>query len=735
MFVVFGPPLTTNTANRRPHDYEQLMIIYFDVLLIDNESLLPVRQSERRERLAQLVTCISGRSDLVACETIHFSRNTAPAQLREAFAAAIVGRKEGLVLKPDEPYFDFSTHSKPHTNGNIKLKKEYVQGWGDVGDFAVIGASYDAVKAKSYPSHPPRWTHFFIACLQNKIQVLAKNENPRFRHVNVVELNNNLMDTFQKQCRPVEISPDDNIIFEMDTRNSGESTKPTVLFAEPLVFDIRCFSFDKSPNSGFWSMRFPMVSKIHFDRSFLDTMTFEDLQAAAIENTTMAEQEDSQELRRWISGLEKADPQGVAIDAASSQGTFSEAYLTPSPIRRKQPRMGQSLGAITEGKTRALTSDICLSSAHAGQLSMASPRSSVIEVTESNLQLVDVQDENSPPSRKHTAVDTPTAGPHKKPCRQGWTSSHRRQSKSSHGRLDQSEVDSQGRPPLSEVQLNWSSSDHRISQALRNSTASSRSVQAKISQPDSPTRRPVSDNPTNLQPQSCSETQPSKYTQASSGVAESLRQVMTCPHSGTSCVLARRFILLAPCISSYALVTETLLGAHGISHWATHPTQWQSAEGDKDRSCLRVAPTSYDLSVVGNDDLANADASLCLDSSHLQSSPAVGAGPSPPRLRGPRTRKICFVESRRKEATAAFLKVIEQADLRRGQRRKQLSKIPPGGVSPRKGIDTAKRKGKQEREWVAVYDWRVLEVLTDIETGKIPVPKDDPWRRFWVGLA
>lgn len=733
MFDVFGPPLTTNTANRRPHDYEQLMIIYFDVLLIDNESLLPVRQSERRERLAQLVTCIPGRSDLVACETIHFSRNTAPAQLREAFAAAIVGRKEGLVLKPDEPYFDFSSHSKSHTSGNIKLKKEYVQGWGDVGDFAVIGASYDAVKAKSYPNHPPRWTHFFIACLQNKIQVLAKNEKPRFRHVNVVELNNNLMDTFQKQCRPVEISPDDNIIFEVDTRSSGESTKPTVLFAEPLVFDMRCFSFDKSPNNRFWSMRFPIVSKIHFDRSFLDTMTFEDLQAAAIENTTMTEQEDSQELRRWISGLEKADPRGVAVDAASSQGTFSEACLTPSPIRRKQPRIGQSLGAITEGKTRALLSDICLSSAHAGQLSMASPRSSVIEVTESNLKLVDVQDENSPPSRKHPAIDTPTAGPHKKPCREGWTPSHRQQRKSFHGRLDQSEVDSQGRPPLREIQLNWSSSDHRIGQALRNSTASPRSVQARISQPDSPPPRPIGGNATNLQPQSCSKTQLSQCTQASSGAAERPRQVTTCPHSGTSCVLARRLILLAPCISSYALVTETPLGVHGISHWATDPMQWQSANGDSDRLCSRAGPTSHDLNVLGNDDSASADASSCLDSSHLQSSPTVGAGANPQRLRGPRTRKICFVESRRKEATAAFLKVIEQAKL--SKRRKQLSKILPGGASPRKGINTAKRKGKQEREWVVVYDWRVLEVLTDIETGKIPVPKDNPWRRFWVGLA
>ncbi|KAJ3564492.1 hypothetical protein NPX13_g7824 [Xylaria arbuscula] len=73
-----------------------------------------------------------------------------------------------------------------------------------------------------------------------------------------------------------------------------------------------------------------------------------------------------------------------------------------------------------------------------------------------------------------------------------------------------------------------------------------------------------------------------------------------------------------------------------------------------------------------------------------------------------RLRKICLVESRRKEATQAFLKKIKDADLRR-------------------------KSG--EREWVAVYDWRVLETITKQESKAKSVRGTDPWRRHYVGLV
>jgi len=94
-----------------------------------------------------------------------------------------------------------------------------------------------------------------------------------------------------------------------------------------------------------------------------------------------------------------------------------------------------------------------------------------------------------------------------------------------------------------------------------------------------------------------------------------------------------------------------------------------------------------------------------------------GAGEPGPR-RG-RPRKVVLVESRRSEATQRLLGQIEGLEL--------------------------KRKGG-EREWVEVYDWRLLEAVTRSEArpsrsdenvgiaadGKLP---RELFRKHWVGLA
>ncbi len=82
--------------------------------------------------------------------------------------------------------------------------------------------------------------------------------------------------------------------------------------------------------------------------------------------------------------------------------------------------------------------------------------------------------------------------------------------------------------------------------------------------------------------------------------------------------------------------------------------------------------------------------------------------PSLPRYcpqSGRRYRKIALVESNRIEQTAAFLKKIGKLGL--------------------------KRKGK--KEWVEVYDWRLLECFTKVEQGK--ETGYDPWKRCWIGAV
>jgi DNA ligase-4 len=325
----------------RPTAFEHIMIIYYDALMIDEESLLNTRHSRRFEILKDLVDCRKGWAELVQRRTIDFGGRLAASDLRNVFAKTITSRQEGLVLKPDEPYFDFMQGLRPMGARCIKLKKEYIGNFGDIGDFAAVGAGYDPVKAKSYKIPNLKWTHFYIGTLDNKEQVQRWKSKPLFTVIAIVELNETLLKSVVLHGSPMPLAREDNTSTEL-TIPIGVEKNPrmTVAFANPLVFDLRCFSFDKEGNTGFWSPRFPTVTKVHLDRDFADCLSFQELQELALENTTIPELPDSQENLEWIARLEAADPRGIAVDA------MSEASLstvpTPSPRCCNQNTENQS---------------------------------------------------------------------------------------------------------------------------------------------------------------------------------------------------------------------------------------------------------------------------------------------------------------------------------------------------------------------------------------------------------
>lgn len=311
------------------------MIVYYDILSVDDTSLLSARHSERRKHLERIIKQIPGRSELVSRQVIDFDHRLAASHLRKAFAAVIMQRGEGLVLKPDDPYFNFSGGQPRFASSCIKLKKEYIGTFGDVGDFAVVGAGFDPARAKSYKIPGLKWTHFYLGCLNNKEEVKRWGAKPDFTVVSIVEMNETQLRSF------VAHGLNDTVLLAENTQTSlslapGLVRRPplTMAFTQPPVVDLRCFSFDKEGNTGFWTPRFPGVSKIHFDRDFADTITFDELQGMAKDATGTPELEDSQENLAWIARLEGADPRGVAVDAMSQLTASSLA--TPSPRRRTQ---------------------------------------------------------------------------------------------------------------------------------------------------------------------------------------------------------------------------------------------------------------------------------------------------------------------------------------------------------------------------------------------------------------
>ncbi|KAI2621679.1 hypothetical protein GGR54DRAFT_599347 [Hypoxylon sp. NC1633] len=661
-----------NYRDSQPHDYEHLMIVYFDVLMVDNESLLGVGQFERFRRLGELVTCRKGYAELVPRQVISFSRPSAALRLREAFAECIVGRNEGLVLKPDEPYFDFSTSQFSYNCCSIKLKKEYLQGWGDVGDFAVVGASYDAAKAKEYNRSDVKWTHFFIGCMNNKERARAKLEKPRFVITNSVVLPKGLLPIAMTQCFPSEVPFEQNDSIALDFGRRYTEKRPTSVFLEPLVFDMRCFSFDKSANTGFWSMRFPEVSKIHHDRSYWDAITFTELQDIALAATEKPEVEDSQEMRQWVAALEKADPRGIAVDARSQQSTSSETRTSPVSRRDKHKDNRASYISTMEpfSRVRAEESSLpckCTVEPKNDLPTPPTPPTSSAAPEGTKHCALDILQKSSIKStcRKRPALDTALVS--KRPRSHSTTSrEHSYPSASPVSPLSRTQ---QTRQPLSQIDSN-SPPKHRHTKP-----------QPQMSE----------GSPSNIMSEMTSSPTSFGYTTSSPSLSKMSEQPTKPKHScslaGDKCALAGYSILLAPCISKYPWVTENLLREHGINTFLVNPESWNQPPTSK---ATTTAPST----------------------SALDSSPAsILDGTSRPSLtKRVRVHKICLVESPRQDATKALAARIEAAGLKR-------------------------RNG--DREWVALYDWRILEDISTREAakGNGTMAAMDPWRKHYVGLA
>ncbi|KAK5993454.1 hypothetical protein PT974_06885 [Cladobotryum mycophilum] len=304
-----------------PRPYEHLMMVYYDMLLLDGESFLNIKHSERFKLLEKTIHCSIGQAELVPRQVIDTNHGFAASALRKIFAKIIIERGEGLVLKSDLPYFNFSDNGRPFSGRCIKLKKEYIGKFGEVGDFAVVGAGFSPPKAKSYDVENLKWTHFYVGCLDNREEVKRWGATPDFTVVNEVELNETMLKSFISYGNPMPVPIEEN-----------HST-----------------NFEKAGNTGFWGLRFPAVAKIHFDRDFTDAVSFEELQAMAREAVTAPELEDSQENIAWIAKLESADPRGLAVDALTQR----TATTAPSPSPMRPSQVSASCPSLAGGATNS----------------------------------------------------------------------------------------------------------------------------------------------------------------------------------------------------------------------------------------------------------------------------------------------------------------------------------------------------------------------------------------------
>lgn len=81
------------------------------------------------------------------------------------------------------------------------------------------------------------------------------------------------------------------------------------IFTNPFVFEIVGGGFEKPTNCSFYIPRHPRVCKIHWDRSYLEAMSFEELQVAAAEalNVEGEDYEYMQTELQWVEKLLEKD--------------------------------------------------------------------------------------------------------------------------------------------------------------------------------------------------------------------------------------------------------------------------------------------------------------------------------------------------------------------------------------------------------------------------------------------
>lgn len=354
-----------------PHEWEHLMIVFFDVLVLNNQPILRHCLQDRRKVLKDLVNCVAGRSMRAEWSLLDFKTGDGITDLKQAFAWNLANRKEGLVLKPlHSPYFPLLT-DQGHRQARffIKVKKDYIGDMGgerDLGDFAIIGASFDAQVASKSDLRALHWTHFHVGCCTNKVAVQRQRAKPKFKVVATLSLDKCIPKTdtkylnVQGYVRQTRIRDDGTTdIFDIE-HSRGFDRRMTAAFNEPFVAEILGGGFEKLQNETFEMLRHPRIKKLHGDRSWKDCITMEDLARMADEKWDLPDADALDGHARDIAMLvkkyrkEMGDSQTTVTTDNTTQQTTPRTTqetgmtITPLPPLRFVRREAQASDATIE---------------------------------------------------------------------------------------------------------------------------------------------------------------------------------------------------------------------------------------------------------------------------------------------------------------------------------------------------------------------------------------------------
>ncbi|GAA6048228.1 hypothetical protein JCM3770_006492 [Rhodotorula araucariae] len=297
--LMVSSPASGSEADERKREHDRarnlhLMVVWFDVLLVDDESLLDEPYQQRRARLDSLVRAIPGFSMLSERVIINFDhKRSALENLRLRFAHIITRRCEGLMLKPLS-----SAYNDPRaTQRWVKLKKDFIPGAGDTLDFHIVGASWQKQRGRELLVPPSVYTTFFVGLRADEFGAdLPRQRKPHYHLLFSVsyglsraqlallcsEIGQAQPERFDLEFgkdaaegtafRPVERNRTrggytvyeaacTSFTLSLAAHLRSNSTRPSVIFRTPRVMELNGAGFQRSAGCPYYELRFPRITK------------------------------------------------------------------------------------------------------------------------------------------------------------------------------------------------------------------------------------------------------------------------------------------------------------------------------------------------------------------------------------------------------------------------------------------------------------------------------------------
>ncbi|KXN89405.1 DNA ligase 4 [Leucoagaricus sp. SymC.cos] len=285
-----------------------LALVFFDILVLDNQSLIFKPYAERRRLLETYIQPIYSRAMFSERHMIDMSEPDPSERLRRIFAEHLGNNQEGLVLKADES--EYNDWCLPW----VKLKADYIDGYGDCVDLMIAAAGWSRNRARELRVKPNVYTTFWVGAITNMKDIRARpNTKPHVLLFFTVSygLNRQQLEDFNFRIRNSANIPysagttrdhqDLPFTFSISPHLAGH--KPQIIICIPSLVELLCAGFSKDRNSKHYEPRFPRITKIHGkqERPWTECMDITELNKIALQ--CIGKDRPSKDIDDWANTL------------------------------------------------------------------------------------------------------------------------------------------------------------------------------------------------------------------------------------------------------------------------------------------------------------------------------------------------------------------------------------------------------------------------------------------------